>query len=322
MYNRPEELNELLQSILDQDQKPKTEIVVVEDGSDKLSKSVVASYEGLLNISYCFKNNSGPGDSRNYGMQRASGDYFIMLDSDCILPHNYLSIVENELKEDYVDAYGLPDQAHESFSDWQKAINYSMTSFLTTGGLRNEETSTRKFQLRSFNMGISKKAFNITGGFSKQRIGEDIDLNFKLTQHKFKTKLLKEAFVYHKRRTSFRAFFRQTRNFGAARPILNIMHPGTSKMSYWFPSVFIIGFIISCIAIYWRFYLPLTLYLIYFITVAIDSFKKNKSLKITVLSLVAVCIQFTGYGLGFLRSVLRLHILRKNRMETFPEMFV
>ena len=321
VYNRPEELDELLQSIHVQDKKRKTEIIVVEDGSEKSSSSIVAKYDDLLNIKYCFKKKSGPGDSRNYGMQRASGDYFILLDSDCILPDNYLSIVNSALEENYVDAYGGPDTAHASFTNWQKAINYSMTSFLTTGGLRSEESSGKKFQLRSFNMGVSKKAFLVTGGFAKQRIGEDIDLNFKLIEKGCTTRLIREAFVFHKRRTSPRDFFKQTRNFGAARPILNKMHPGSAKLSYWLPSFFVLGMLSSFVIWYFGSLLGILVYALYFLAVAIDSYIKNQKLGIALSSILATFIQFLGYGTGYLRSVYRLYFQRKGTKEAFPGMF-
>jgi len=170
VYNRPEELEELLNSIVVQEPFKNPEIIVVEDGSSRTSSSIVKVYEKKLNIKYCFKKNSGPGDSRNYGMERASGDYFILLDSDCILPKDYLFIVENALEKEYADAYGGPDAAHDSFSNWQKAINYSMTSLLTTGGLRNKETPSKKFQLRSFNMGLSKRLLALPEAFQNREL--------------------------------------------------------------------------------------------------------------------------------------------------------
>ena len=311
----------MLQSIYVQDKKRKTEIIVVEDGSEKSSSSIVAKYDDLLNIKYCFKKNSGPGDSRNYGMQRASGDYFILLDSDCILPENYLSTVNTALEEDYGDAFGGPDSAHSSFTNWQKAINYSMTSFLTTGGLRSEETSRKKFQLRSFNMGVSKKAFLVTGGFAKQRIGEDIDLNFKLIEKGCTTRLIKEAYVFHKRRTTPKEFFKQTRNFGAARPILNKMHHGSAKVSYWLPSFFVLGILTSFIIWYFGSVLGMLVYALYFLAVAIDSYIKNKKIGIALSSILATFIQFLGYGTGYLRSVYRLYFQGKGIKEAFPGMF-
>jgi len=245
-----------------------------------------------------------------------------LLDSDCILPDNYLSTVNSALEKEYVDAYGGPDAAHSSFTNWQKAINYSMTSFLTTGGLRSEESSTKKFQLRSFNMGFSKKAFVLTGGFSKQRIGEDIDLNFKLLEKGCKTRLIKEAFVYHKRRTSMQDFFKQTKNFGAARPILNKMHPGSAKLSYWLPSFFVLGLLSSLIIWYFGSPLGFLIFGLYFLAVSIDSFVKNKNIAIALSSVLAALIQFLGYGSGFLRSVYRLYFQRKGIREAFPGMFV
>ena len=321
VYNRPEELEELLESVMLQEPFTNPEIVVVEDGSDKTGSSVVQKYEQTLRIKYCFKKNSGPGDSRNYGMDRASGDYLILLDSDCILPTDYLSNIESALEEDYVDAFGGPDRAHESFTSWQKAINYSMTSFLTTGGLRNKETPSKKFQLRSFNMGLSKKAFNLTGGFSKQRIGEDIDLNFKLIQKGCTTRLIPEAYVFHKRRTSWLSFFKQTNNFGAARPILNKNHKGSFKISYWFPTLFVIGFIISCILLYFQLIIGAMCYLVYTLLVLIDAFAKTKSLVVAFKSVLAVYVQFFGYGLGYLRTLYRLYIRGMDNRSAFPGMF-
>ncbi len=321
VYNRPEELDELLQSIYVQDKEGRTEIIVVEDGSDRRSNTIVSKYDSLLNIKYCFKKNSGPGDSRNYGMHRATGSYFIILDSDCILPENYLSIVNDALEKDYVDAYGGRDTAHESFSNWQKSINFSMTSFLTTGGLRSQESSSKKFQLRSFNMGISKNAFAITGGFSKQRIGEDIDLNFKLVKTGCTTRLIDEAFVYHKRRTSVIGFFKQTKNFGSARPILSKMHSGSSKISYWLPTIFDLGLLISVVLAYLGSLMGLMVYALYFIAIVIDSYLKNKNIVVALLSIVSTFIQFLGYGIGFLKSIFRLYIQGKSIKEAFPAMF-
>lgn len=321
VYNRPDELEELLESIKDQDYDKVPEVIVVEDGSEVNSKSVVDQYGEFLNINYCFKKNTGPGDSRNYGMQRASGNYFILLDSDCILPKNYLTTIDNVLDKEFLDAFGGPDAAHESFSSWQKAINYSMTSFLTTGGLRSEETSKRKFQLRSFNMGLSKKVFDQTGGFSKQRIGEDIDLNFKLLELGLSTRLIPEAFVYHKRRSSVTSFYRQTRNFGAARPILNRMHSGSAKITYWFPSLFLIGLIAAIGACFLGLWYGLILYGIYLLILAVDAFIRTRSLVVSFLSIISSLTQFLGYGSGFLRSMYRLVIRRMEIREAFPGMF-
>ena len=321
VYNRPDELEELLNSVKNQVFEDKIEVIVVEDGSSVNSKFVTDKYIEVLDIKYCFKKNSGPGDSRNYGMERASGDYYILLDSDCILPEHYLSIIKTSLEAEYVDAFGGPDAAHDSFTNWQKAINYSMTSLMTTGGLRSQESSRRKFQLRSFNMGLSKRAFQLTGGFSPQRIGEDIDLNFKLLKHGCSTRLISNAFVYHKRRTSVYSFFKQTFNFGAARPVLNKMHPGSGKMSYMLPSFFLVGFL-SAVMLYLLGYIyGLLVFLIYSLLILIDAFVKTKNIAVSLLSIVAAFVQFFGYGSGFLRSTFRIFVSRMEPREAFPGMF-
>lgn len=321
VYNRPEELDELLQSIQDQKYGDTLEVVVVEDGSANLSDAVVQKYSKALRISYFFKNNSGPGDSRNFGMQKAAGDYFIILDSDCVLPKNYIKEVQNALQKNFTDAYGGADAAHQSFSVKQKAINYSMTSFFTTGGIRGSEKTRNKFQLRSFNMGISRKAFEKTNGFSKQHYGEDIDLNFKLWEKSLTTQFIPNAFVYHKRRTTWKQFFQQTFNFGAARPILNKIHENSGKITFWFPSVFTIGLLISLAGLLFHFPYFLSFYLFYFCVLFFDSLLKNKNILVAFYSIFATVVQFFGYGFGFLRSVLRLHILGLPKEKAFPRMF-
>lgn len=321
VYNRPNELDELLESIVAQDYDENFEVIVVDDGSTTSYNELINIYENQLDLKYCFKKNSGPGDSRNYGIQRAKGNYFILLDSDCILPELYLSTVERALNENYVDAFGGPDAAHSSFNHLQKAINYSMTSYLSTGGLRNVENSDGQFQLRSFNMGFSKKTFIKSKGFSKQRIGEDIDFSLRIRELGLKTRLIAEAFVFHKRRTSLFDFYHQTRNFGAARPILNRMHPRTSKISYWFPTAFLLGLILAMLMLFKGYYYLAVAYLIYFLIVFFDSYQKNKDILVAIMSVFAVITQFAGYGGGFLKTSYRLIVKRMEIREAFPKMF-
>ncbi len=304
VYNRPNEIDELLESFTKQDFSDAYEIVIVEDGSDKSSEEIVEKYTSNLNIKYYFKENSGAGMSRNFGMEKATGNYFIILDSDVILPNKYLISVKNALTNNFTAAFGGPDKAHESFTPLQKAINYSMTSVFTTGGIRGKKKSVGKFQPRSFNMGISKEAFDTTKGFNHYKVGEDIDLSFRLWKEGYETQLISDAYVYHKRRTSIKQFFKQTFSFGTARPELNRRFPSTKKITYWFPSVFILGldvFLILAIFGYWRF---LLCYVVYFVILFIDSLLQNKSVKVAYLSIVTTLTQFYGYGLGFLKSFL------------------
>ena len=209
VYNRPEEINELLESFVKLESDKDFEIVIVEDGSNETSESVIGQYSEKLNISYYYKPNSGPGDSRNFGMKRAKGSYFIILDSDCILPKKYLKEVLEDLNKNYADCFGGPDTAHDSFTNTQKSINFAMTSFISTGGIRGKKSSVNKFQPRSFNMGISKKAFEVTNGFGNIHPGEDPDLSIRLINLGFKTKLIEGAYVYHKRRISWKKFYNQ-----------------------------------------------------------------------------------------------------------------
>ena len=238
VYNRPNEIKELLDSLRLQTYDQPFEVVIVEDGSTISSEEVIGEYVDYLSISYYKKANSGPGDSRNYGMAKAKGSYFIVLDSDCILPPQYLKEAEKSLKDDFVHCYGGPDAAHESFSTVQKAINYAMTSFLTTGGIRGGKRAVDQFQPRSFNMGISKEAFENVGGYGNIHPGEDPDLTIRIWNKGYRTKLISEAFVYHKRRIDWNKFYIQVNKFGMVRPILNKWHPETKKVTYWFPTVF------------------------------------------------------------------------------------
>ena len=321
VFNRPEEINELLQSFTSLNGEKDFEIVIVEDGSTVKSDKIIESYQNTLNITYFFKSNSGPGDSRNYGMKHAKGNYFIILDSDCILPSNYLDEVLNSLNQNFVDCFGGPDAAHESFTDVQKAINFAMTSFISTGGIRGQKSSVNKFQPRSFNMGISKKAFEATNGFGNIHPGEDPDLSIRLTKLGFKTALIEKAFVYHKRRISWNKFYTQVHKFGLVRPILNAWHPETQKITYWFPSVFSLGLLLALVLLAFKIYVPIVLYGFYFILAFMIALIKTRSIIVSILSLFAICIQFLGYGYGFLKSTLKLSSSKTNIEERFPQLF-
>ena len=321
VYNRPEEIKELLESLVDSDYKKQFEIVIVEDGSKMTCKDVLENFSNSLKISYHFKENSGPGDSRNYGMNVAKGDYFIIFDSDCIIPCQYLSEVEKELNDKYVDCFGGPDKALDSFTDIQKAINFAMTSFLTTGGIRGGSEKVTKFQPRSFNMGISKKAFEISKGFGNIHPGEDPDLSIRLWNLGFETKLFSNAYVYHKRRIDWEKFSIQVNKFGKARPILNSWYPKYSKLTFFFPTVFILGFSLSILLALFGFFIPLFGYVFYFFLIVIVSSIQNNSIKIGFFSIIAVAKQFFGYGKGFLESYIKIALLKKKPEVVFPELF-
>lgn len=321
VYNRPDEIEELLESFSNVSGTHDYEIVIVEDGSTMTCKDVVKQYQSQLNISYYFKANSGPGDSRNYGMQKAKGNYFIILDSDCILPEQYLNEAVKALKTNYVDCYGGPDAAHQSFTNLQKAINFSMTSVITTGGIRGNKKSVDTFQPRSFNMGLSQAAFQATGGFGRIHPGEDPDLSIRLWQKGFKTALYSSVFVYHKRRISWSKFYTQVNKFGMVRPILNKWHPETKKLTYWFPTVFVLGVIASVLLAILGIWLPLYAVGCYYAIAFISALAQTKNIVVACQSLLAISIQFWGYGRGFLKSTFYIHILNRNPEATFPKLF-
>lgn len=321
VYNRPEEVNELLESLSQSTFDADFEVVIVEDGSTLLCDKIITNYGDKLDISYYFKENSGPGDSRNFGMKKAKGDYFLIFDSDCIIPKQYLTEVARELQANYVDCFGGPDKALDSFSDIQKAINFAMTSFLTTGGIRGGSEKIDKFQPRSFNMGLSKIAFDKSGGFGNIHPGEDPDLSIRLWNLGYETKLFPKAFVYHKRRIDWERFSIQVNKFGKARPILNKWYPKYSKVTYFFPSVFILGFFTSLLLLLFAQDVLFKLYLLYFLIIFLSATVQNKSLKIGYLSVIAVWKQFFGYGIGFMESFIKIILLKQSPQKAFPELF-
>lgn len=325
VYNRPEELTELIESIAHQEYSHAFELVVVEDGSTRDSLSVVEAYREKVQIKYLPKSNSGPGDSRNYGMKNASGNYFILVDSDCILPSNYLNSVHSELEKDYVDCFGGRDAAHPSFNSLQKAISFSMTSPLTTGGLRGSSKPQKNFQPRSFNMGLSRAAFDLSNGFGHIHPGEDPDLSLRLKALGLSIRYLPHAVVYHKRRINFKLFYRQVNKFGLTRPILNRWHPGTSRLMYWFPTFFCIGLMVSALCplfftgiLGWGL---LITYATYFCLLGFAAAIEYANVFVGILAPLATLIQFCGYGLGFIKSSTLLTFSKAEPEELMPGLF-
>lgn len=319
VYNRPDEVDELLQSLTQQSFKD-FEVIVVEDGSSIPCKPVTEKYQELLDVHYYDKPNSGPGQTRNYGAERSKGEYLIILDSDCILPEGYFLAVEEELQHEAADAFGGPDRAHESFTDIQKAINYSMTSFFTTGGIRGGKKKMDKFYPRSFNMGIRKSTYEALDGFSPMRFGEDIDFSIRLFKNGYKVCLFPSAWVYHKRRTDWHKFFRQVYNSGIARINLYKKYPDSLKLVHLLPAAFTLGvlfFLVGSLFCTWSL-LPLGLFCL---LIFADSSIQNKSIKIGFLSIIASFIQLSGYGCGFLDAAWNRLVLKKEEFSAFQKTF-
>jgi len=320
VFNRPGETGELLHSLSLQSDR-EFEVVIVEDGSTLSSEAVVDQYREQLDISYFFKDNSGPGPSRNYGCEKAGGDYVVFLDSDCLVPDDYVQVLRKALESEYSDAFGGPDRAHKDFTNFQKAINFSMTSFLTTGGIRGGNESMGKFHPRSFNMGFSKKVFKETGGFSSMRFGEDVDLSIRILEKGFSTQLIKEAFVYHKRRSNLRQFFKQVYNSGIARINLQYRHPGTLKLVHTAPAFFSLGLIallLLAILKSWYFALPVLGHLL---LLFLSALVRTRSLHIGFLAILTSYTQLVAYGTGFLNAFWRRVILRRDEFAAFNKNF-
>lgn len=352
VYNRPDEVEELLQSLEAQTLRD-FEVVVVEDGSQVPCEDVVRRHAGRLSVKYYRKENGGPGPARNYGADRSAGEYLIVLDSDCVLPPGYLQAVEDELAAEPCEAFGGPDRAHESFTPMQKAISYGMTSFLTTGGIRGGRKKLDRFYPRSFNMGLRSDLWQRLGGFSPMRFGEDIDLSIRIYESGARCRLFPEAWVWHKRRTDLRKFFRQVFNSGMARINLWKRHPGSLKLVHLLPAlftlgvgvlvlVFLFGLILLGIGLWTGFCgstgcnmglvvaygggflmaLALLPIVLYGLVIFIDSSLRNRSLRVGLLSVPAAFVQLMGYGLGFIKAWwLRCVMGRQEEVQAFSRTF-
>lgn len=344
VYNRPDECDELLQSLSQQNlAKDQFEVVVVEDGSQRTCEKECEAYCDRLDLHYYKKENGGPGLARNYGVERAKGDYVIILDSDVVLPQGYLEEIDKELTAQPCDAFGGPDRAHESFTQMQKAISYSMTSFFTTGGIRGGKKKLDKFFPRSFNMGIRRDVYQQLNGFSKMRFGEDIDFSYRIIEAGYTTRLFPEAWVWHKRRTNLDQFFKQVYNSGIARINLGMRHPGTTRLVHALPALFTVAVILLLIAavvlrllaqtqsmagttllgipanMLWI--VPLMPILLFVLLIFIDSSIRNRSLVIGFLSVEAAFVQLFGYGFGFLKALWVRYVLKRGEFNAFEKTF-
>ena len=299
VYNRPDEIQKLLESLSAQTVKP-FELVIIEDGSKERCDHLLGHYRSFFTIHYHYKENEGRCEARNYGLQRAGGDYMLFFDSDVILPPFYFERLEAAMAASPCDCFGGPDAADDSFSDMQKAVSHSMTSFWTTGGIRGGKVVMEKFCPRTFNMGISRKVYETVGGFNDM-LGEDIDLSLRIRKAGFDIRLIRETFVYHKRRIDFARFFKQVNNFGQARIWLHLIHPGSMKLVHTLPALMLVaGVLLLAASLFfpWLLLLPL----LYALLVFFDAIVQKHTLKVAALSVVAAAVQITGYGSGFLKA--------------------
>jgi glycosyltransferase involved in cell wall biosynthesis len=313
LYNRPQEIDELLYTLTKQTYL-QFEVLVIEDGSVKDAKNIVDKYANLLDVKYFVKSNSGQGFSRNFGFERAKGDFFVIFDSDCLIPADYLETVSAYLYAHKLDAFGGPDAAHESFTPVQKAISYAMTSPFTTGGIRGNKKHVGQFHPRSFNMGVSREVWESVGGFILTRLGEDIEYSIRIHEAGFRIGLIPDAKVYHKRRTSFLQFYKQVHFFGRARINIYKHFPAELKLVHFFPAVFTCGIMFTILIN--LFYWPLAfvcnfLVLACFMLIFFHSWQVNRSLKVAFLSIIAAFIQLTGYGLGFMQDFIKRVVFKQ-----------
>lgn len=319
VYNRGDELKELLSTIEAQTETD-FQVVVVDDGSSETCKDVVALFENKLDISYIYQTNQGPGPARNNGATFAKAKWLIFLDSDCLLPNDYLSTVRKEVICDEFDCFGGPDKPHPDFNTIQKAIGYTMSSILTTGGIRGARERLDKFYPRSYNLGVRKSVFDALGGFSEMRFGEDLDFSMRLLKKGYSTRLIKDAFVFHKRRNNFRSFFKQVYNSGIARINLEIRHRNTLKLVHTLPSLFVLGHLFV-VVVSFKFPLLLASLLIVPLAVFFHAYHLTGERKTAIWAVVASYVQTAGYGLGFLKAFWKRIILRKREFHAFHSNF-
>lgn len=328
VYNRPNECEELLESLTHQTQHD-FEVIIVEDGSSVPCRDVVERYADKLAVHYYDKPNSGPGQTRNYGVERANGEYVIILDSDVVLPEGYFAAIDAELAANPCDAFGGPDRAHESFSTTQKAINYAMTSFFTTGGIRGGKAKLDKFYPRSFNMGVRREVYQDLAGFSAMRFGEDIDFSTRIFKSGYRCRLFPEAWVYHKRRTDLKKFFKQVHNSGIARIHLSHRHPGTHKLVHLLPAVFTLGvafllvlaLLSLCFGCEIGTLVSLSPLLLFALLIAVDATRQSRSLAVGITAIAAAFVQLTGYGTGYLSAWWRCNVRGEGEFEAFSQTF-
>lgn len=329
VYNRPQEIDELLASLCRQTVKD-FEVVIVEDGSSMPCKDICKRYADQLDIRYLVKPNGGPSAARNFGAEHAQGEYLLILDSDIIAPDTYLEEVRNELQNEPADAFGGPDAAHPNFSPTQKAISYSMTSFLTTGGIRGGKKKMDKFYPRSFNLGVKREVFQALHGFdTTMRFGEDIDFSIRIFANNYRCRLFPKAWVYHKRRSTFRQFFKQVHNSGIARIHLYMKYPKSLKLVHLLPTVFTLGVFMlialsilgTCLHINWLTWTPLGCLLAYCLGLFLDAAIQSKSIRVGYLAIVAAFVQLMGYGTGFLRAVWHCLIRKETDFQAFRRNF-
>jgi glycosyltransferase involved in cell wall biosynthesis len=320
-FSRPDEVTELLNS-LEVQQNKNFEVIIADGSPDNSVKQVIEKYHDILELKYLYKNGLGISESRNWGVENAKGDFVVFFDSDCVIPPSYFKTVTDYLALNPLDAYGGPDRANESFNNKQKAISYAMTSFFTTGGIRGRKKHVGQYQPRSFNMGIRKDVFKALGGYSGLKVSEDIDLSMRLYKNGYRTRLIEDAFVFHKRRSTFYKFFRQVISFGSGRIDLQLRHGDALKPVHMLPSLFVLyligGVLVSLFSksllMVWA-----VSVIIYMVAILIDSTIQNRSLTVGLISVYAALVMLTGYGIGMIKAAVMRFVLKSKKESQKPE---
>jgi len=330
-FNRADEVAELLESISQLKFDPaQFEIIISDDGSTDNTKKLVEQNKSKLqcDLIYLTQNNSGPGAARNHAMENANGDFFIFIDSDVTLSADWLFHIDLTLVEKKADAFGGPDSYREDFSPFLKAVNYSMTSFITTGGLRGKKgKKLARFYPRSFNMGLSRELWKKIGGFGSLRHGQDIEFSHRIIESGAQVIFIDQAVVYHKRRTNLRRFYKQVFNWGVARinlykinkKMLEPLHSIPAVLTFVAVTLLVLSLIFDLIKtiVLWGFSAGI-LILIYSM---IDSIRIYKSIKPALWLPLVMPAQVLGYGFGFIYNAVRRIVLDKDEKVGFKKSY-
>ena len=328
-FNRADELSELLKSFEQLDfPKDAYEVIIADDGSTDTTAELVKKFQDKksFTLTYCSQQNKGLGAARNLGMENAAGDFFVFVDSDVTVPPHWLNEIDLGLSREKADAFGGPDTYLDSFPALLKAINYSMTSFITTGGLRGKKgRKLAKFYPRSFNMGLSRKLQEKIGGFGNLRHGQDIEYSSRIIRSGAKVFFAEKAFVFHKRRTNLRRFLRQVFNWGIARINLYQIDPSMFEPLHAAPAAaLILVLTVSAAAVFsplffWLFKIGLVSGLLVLLFSMADAAIKYKQLKPSFYLPLVIPIQVFAYGAGFIYNFIRRAVFKKDVKTGFKK---
>ncbi len=325
-YNRASELEHLMRSISAQSIDHNLfELIISDDGSTDDTEALINSWQekASFSIKYISQENKGPGAARNHGLEKSIGELILFIDSDCEAHPKWIETIVDEYHKSEFDACGGPDGGKKDFTLLQKAIDYSMTSFFTTGGMRgHSEKMISKFYPRTHNMGVKRDKYEAVGGFGNLRHGQDIEFSHRIRTSGGKIRFIKNALVYHRRRTSLRQFIKQVFNWGVARINLGKIDTAMLEPVHFLPSLSILLSLFIILIIYQLDWGISEIFLLFFSPLSIICLLgalNKKDLRVFPILLLVIPIQIFGYGLGFLQAYIRRFIFNEAELVGFKK---